>query len=427
MTTAVITVDRVTKNFTNPSGAQLPVLSNVSLELRDGEIVALLGKSGSGKSTLLRIIAGLVRPSAGVARYRDSEISAPNDGTAMVFQTFALLPWLTVQQNVELGLRALGVPEPERTQRTMAAIDMIGLDGFENAYPKELSGGMRQRVGFARALVVQPEVLLMDEPFSALDVLTAENLRGQLIRLWAQSDFPTRTVLMVTHNIEEAVQLADRILVLDTNPGRIKGEIRIPLEHPRDTRGRHFLNIVDQAYRMLTDTAFDGDRSIAPTPATRPLPDASVDGMGGMLDLVAADGGRADLPKLAGDLRFELDDLMPLVDAATLLGLAVTTDADLELTLDGRNFAEADIDTAKRIFARLARTNAPLVAAIDHALSSAPNHRLHDGFFLDLLRRGFTEDAARRQLRIAVDWGRYGELYEYDAGEHLLTRDPLAA
>ncbi|WP_067535523.1 ABC transporter ATP-binding protein [Nocardia crassostreae] len=427
MTTPVITVDRVTKNFTNPSGEQLPVLSNVCLELRDGEIVAQLGKSGSGKSTLLRIIAGLVRPSAGAARYRDSEISAPNDGTAMVFQTFALLPWLTVQQNVELGLRAQGVPEPERTERTMAAIDMIGLDGFENAYPKELSGGMRQRVGFARALVVQPEVLLMDEPFSALDVLTAENLRGELIRLWAQSDFPTRTVLMVTHNIEEAVQLADRILLLDTNPGRIKGEIRVGLEHPRDTRGRHFLNIVDQAYRMLTDNAFDRDRTIAPTPATRPLPAASVDGIGGMLDLVAADGGRADLPKLAGDLRFELDDLMPLVDAATLLGLAGTVDGDLELTVNGRNFAEADIDTAKRIFARLARANAPLVAAIDHALSTAPNNRLHDGFFLDLLRRGFTEDAALRQLRTAVDWGRYAELYEYDAGEHLLTRDPLTA
>ncbi|MEV6770138.1 nitrate/sulfonate/bicarbonate ABC transporter ATP-binding protein [Nocardia sp. NPDC051030] len=426
MSTPIITVDRVTKSFTNPSGEQLPVLSEVCLELREGEIVALLGKSGSGKSTLLRIIAGLVKPSAGTARHGDTEITEPGASTAMVFQTFALLPWLTVWQNVELGLRAQGVPVAERAPRVTAAIDMIGLDGFENAYPKELSGGMRQRVGFARALVVQPEVLLMDEPFSALDVLTAENLRGELIRLWAQTAFPTKTVLMVTHNIEEAVQLADRILVLDNNPGRIKGEIKVGLEHPRDTRGRHFLNIVDQAYRLLTDGAFDGDRhAIAPTPTTRPLPDASVDGIGGMLDLVAAQGGCADIPELASGLRFEIDDIMPLVDAAGLLGLATTSGGEIELTLDGHNFAEADINKAKEIFARLARDKAPLVGAIDHALANAHNNQLRDGFFLDLLRRGFTEDAAQRQLRTAVDWGRYAELYEYDADERLLTRHPF--
>ncbi|WP_458687524.1 ABC transporter ATP-binding protein [Nocardia tengchongensis] len=425
MSTPIITVDRVTKNFTNPSGEQLPVLSDVCLELREGEIVALLGKSGSGKSTLLRIIAGLMLPSAGSARIRQTEITEPNADTAMVFQTFALLPWLTVRQNVELGLRAQGISAWERAERVTDAIDMIGLDGFENAYPKELSGGMRQRVGFARALVVQPEVLLMDEPFSALDVLTAENLRGELMRLWAETAFPTKTMLLVTHNIEEAVQLADRILVLDNNPGRIKGEIRVSLTQPRDPRGAGFQALVDQAYRMLTDATFDGDRaSITPTPTTRPLPDAGVDGIGGMLDFVAAQGGRADLPDLAGGLRFEVDDLMPLVDAATMLGLATTADGDIELTLDGTLFTEADIDSAKAIFARLARANAPLIAAIDHALTSARNQRLRDGFFLDLLRRGFTEDGARRQLRIAIDWGRYAELYEYDAAERLLTRHP---
>ncbi|MFE3793826.1 ABC transporter ATP-binding protein [Nocardia tengchongensis] len=423
MSAPIITVDRVTKNFTNPSGEQLPVLSDVCLELCEGEIVALLGKSGSGKSTLLRIIAGLTLPSAGSARIRQTEITEPNASTAMVFQTFALLPWLTVRQNVELGLRARGVSAWERGERVTDAIDMIGLDGFENAYPKELSGGMRQRVGFARALVVQPEVLLMDEPFSALDVLTAENLRGELMRLRAETAFPTKTMLMVTHNIEEAVQLADRILVLDNNPGRIKGEIQVRLPQPRDPRGAGFQALVDQAYRMLTDATFDGSwPSITPTPTTRPLPDAGVDGIGGMLDFVAARGGRADLPDLAGGLRFEVDDLMPLVDAATMLGLATTADGDIELTLDGTLFTEADIDSAKAIFARLARANAPLVAAIDHALASARNQRLRDGFFLDLLRRGFTEHAARRQLRIAIDWGRYAELYEYDATERLLTR-----
>ncbi|MEC3916280.1 ABC transporter ATP-binding protein [Nocardia sp. CDC160] len=426
MSIPVITVDRVTKNFTNPSGEQLAVLSDVRMELREGEIVALLGKSGSGKSTLMRIIAGLVRPSAGTARLRDSEITEPNASTAMVFQTFALLPWLTVRQNVELGLRAQGIPAYERAERVTDAIDMIGLDGFENAYPKELSGGMRQRVGFARALVVRPEVLLMDEPFSALDVLTAENLRGELIRLFGEAAFPTKTMLMVTHNIEEAVQLADRILVLDNNPGRIKGEIKIGLPHPRDTRGAHFQNLVDHAYRMLTDSPYDGDReTVTPTPTNRPLPDATVDGIAGMLDLVAMSGGRADLPDLASGLRFELDDIMPLVDAARLLGLATAADGDLELTADGRMFIDADIDTAKAIFARVARAKAPLVGAIDHALAGAHNQRMRDGFFLDLLRRNFTEDAARRQLRTAVDWGRYGELYEYDADERMFLRHPV--
>nr|WP_275106889.1 ATP-binding cassette domain-containing protein [Nocardia terpenica] len=332
MTAPIITVDRVTKNFTNPAGEQLPVLADVCLELREGEIVALLGKSGSGKSTLLRIVAGLIQPSAGAATLRDEVITAPNRSTAMVFQTFALLPWLTVRQNVELGLRAQGISDPERGERARRAIDMIGLDGFDNAYPKELSGGMRQRVGFARALVVQPEVLLMDEPFSALDVLTAENLRGELIRLWSQPDFPTKAILLVTHNIEEAVQLADRILVLDNNPGRIKGDMPVGLPRPRDVRTPQFHRIVDRAYRMLTDTTDHPATPTTPTPTTRPLPDADVDAIAGLLDLLAAHDGRINLPDLATSLRFELDDLMPLVDAATLLNLATTHTAHLTLT-----------------------------------------------------------------------------------------------
>ncbi|MGW4350564.1 ABC transporter ATP-binding protein [Nocardia sp. NPDC004582] len=254
MSTPILSVDRVTKHYTDPSGAALPVLSDVRLELCEGEIVALLGRSGSGKSTLLRIIAGLVAPSAGTARLRGAEITAPHAAGAMVFQNFALLPWLTVRQNIELGLRAQGVSGWERWERVTDAIAMIGLGGFEDAYPKELSGGMRQRVGFARALVLRPEVLLMDEPFSALDVQTAANLRGELMRLWAETAFPTKTILMVTHDIEEAVQLADRILVLDHNPGRIKGEIRVPLDPPRDPRSPAFQALVDRAYRLLVDT-----------------------------------------------------------------------------------------------------------------------------------------------------------------------------
>ncbi|MFI9503793.1 nitrate/sulfonate/bicarbonate ABC transporter ATP-binding protein [Nocardia sp. NPDC052566] len=419
MTSPIITVDRVTKNFTNPAGEQLPVLADVSLELREGEIVALLGKSGSGKSTLLRVIAGLVEPSAGTVHYRGAVVAEPNPGTAMVFQSFALLPWLTVRQNVELGLRADGVAAAARAERALRAIDMIGLDGFENAYPKELSGGMRQRVGFARALVVQPEVLLMDEPFSALDVLTADNLRGELIRLWDLPGFPTKSVLMVTHNIEEAVQLADRILVLDANPGRIKGEILVDIERPRDPRGRQVQQLVDKAYRLLTDAP---STPTVTGPTTEPLPRASVDGIAGMLELLAVHGGSADLAHLATELRFEVDDLLPLVDAAAMLNLASVHGGDIALTPEGHAFVDADIDKAKEIFARAACSSAPLVAAIDRALAGSPKQQLRDGFFLDVLRRGFTEDEARRQLRTAIDWGRYGELFDYDADERTLTR-----
>lgn len=418
----IITVDRVTKNFTNPAGEQLPVLADVCLELREGEIVALLGKSGSGKSTLLRIVAGLIQPSAGAAMLRDEVITAPNRNTAMVFQTFALLPWLTVRQNVELGLRAQGISDPERGERARRAIDMIGLDGFDNAYPKELSGGMRQRVGFARALVVQPEVLLMDEPFSALDVLTAENLRGELIRLWSQPEFPTKAILLVTHNIEEAVQLADRILVLDNNPGRIKGDIPVDLPRPRDVRTPQFHRIVDRAYRMLTDTTDHPATPTTPTPTTHPLPDADVDAIAGLLDLLAAHNGRLNLPDLATSLRFELDDLMPLVDAATLLNLATTHTAHLTLTPEGQAFTTADPTTAKQIFAQAAQSNAPLITAITQTLTTTPHHQIPTAFFLNLLRRNLTDTTAQQQLRVAIDWGRYGELFDYDADDQVLTR-----
>ncbi|MBY4871434.1 MULTISPECIES: ABC transporter ATP-binding protein, partial [Burkholderia] len=205
----------------NKTQGELLVLDDANLSLREGEIVGLLGRSGSGKSTLLRIIAGLIEPTGGEVTYLGKPLRGPAEGVAMVFQTFALFPWLTVLQNVEAGLEALGVGARERRERALAAIDLIGLDGFENAYPRELSGGMRQRVGFARALVVDPTILLMDEPFSALDVLTAETLRTDLLDLWTQGRMPIKSVLIVTHNIEEAVFMCDRILVLSSNPGRV--------------------------------------------------------------------------------------------------------------------------------------------------------------------------------------------------------------
>ncbi|WP_194833523.1 nitrate/sulfonate/bicarbonate ABC transporter ATP-binding protein [Nocardia sp. XZ_19_369] len=424
----LLDISGVGKRFIGAAGDELRVLDGIDLQLRSGEIVALLGRSGSGKSTLLRIIAGLIAPSDGEVTYRGTPLNGSNPGAALVFQSFALMPWLTVQDNVELGLAARNVPTAERQQRALAAIDMIGLDGFESAYPKELSGGMRQRVGFARALVLEPDLLLMDEPFSALDVLTAENLRTELVNLWATEGFPTKAICVVTHNIEEAVQLADRVLVLGSNPGRIIAEIQVSQPRPRDRRAPWFEAMVDQIYGLLTgrDTEPVVAEPDKATPTAQPLPDASVGGLAGLVELVYANGGRADLPDIADELNFEIDDLLPLVDAAEMLGLITVEDGDVLLTDIGSRFTTADIQESKRIFAEQARHRAPLVRTICKGLAGSADGSLRAGFFLDLLRRGFGPEDARRQLDIAIDWGRYAELYDYDTDSDKITADPAA-
>jgi NitT/TauT family transport system ATP-binding protein len=430
-TPSIIEVSNVNKSFTSPDGSPLSVLEDISLSLHEGEIVALLGRSGSGKSTLLRCIAGLIAPTSGTVSYRGTPLTGANPGVSMVFQSFALLPWLTVAQNVELGLEAQGVGAAERKERAEAAIDRIGLDGFESAYPKELSGGMRQRVGFARALVVEPDALLMDEPFSALDVLTAQNLRAELLRLWSEDDFPTKAMLIVTHNIEEAVMLADRIFVLRSNPGRLRSEITCPFPQPRNRHDEAFGALVDEIYGIMTGSSTEVAQQVLTavargegTPTEVPLPEATVGGMSGLLEILEARGGREDLPKLAHDLTFEVDDLLPLVDAAQLLGLAHVADADIEITDVGRQFVTADILHSKEIFALQAEQRAPLVRAICRSLRATKDGNLGEGFFLDLLRRGFSEDEVRQQLDIAIQWGRYGELFDFDAATGQLTLEP---
>ncbi len=421
-------VDGVSKSFPGAAGDELRVLDSIDLQLRTGEIVALLGRSGSGKSTLLRIIAGLIPATSGTVRYRGTELNGANPGAALVFQSFALMPWLTVQDNVELGLAARRVSPAQRRERALDAIDMIGLDGFESAYPKELSGGMRQRVGFARAFVLEPDLLLMDEPFSALDVLTAENLRTELVNLWSTAKFPTKAICIVTHNIEEAVQLADRVVVLGANPGRIVAEVRVDLDRPRDRRTPAFETLVDRLYGLLTgrETVEVVPETTAATPIARPLPPASVGGLAGLVEIVYANSGRIGLADLADELNFEIDDLLPLVDAAAMLGLVTISDGELTLTDIGGRFTTADIQTSKQIFAAQARSRAPLVHTICKALSGSADGNLRAGFFLDLLRRGFSVDDARRQLDIAIDWGRYGELYDYDSVSDDITADPAA-
>ncbi len=359
------------------------MLDDINLELREGEIVALLGKSGSGKSTLLRCIAGLIAPTAGtVSGTAATPLNGANPGVAMVFQTFALLPWLTVRANVEMGLEARGVAPAERRDRAERAIDLIGLDGFESAYPKELSGGMRQRVGFARALVVEPDALLMDEPFSALDVLTSENLRTELLNLWGGADFPTKAMLIVTHNIEEAVQMADRIFVLTSNPGRLRAEIANELPGPATAGRRSSRRSSTRSTGIMTGRrerptvgAVEGSSPPEPTsnPVWRRRPSSpsrtpASAAWPGCWRSSASRGGRADLPELAKLLTFEVDDLLPLVDAAELLGFAEMVDADLSLTAIGKEWVEADILTSKELFAEAASERAPLVRAIVRAL-----------------------------------------------------------
>jgi NitT/TauT family transport system ATP-binding protein len=428
----LISVRGLSKSFEGRGGRPLTVLDDINLDVHEGEFVALLGRSGSGKSTLLRCIAGLMAPTEGQVLFRGEPLTGTNRETSMVFQTFALMPWLTVQQNVELGLEARGVDPKERLERALRAIDIVGLDGYESAYPKELSGGMRQRVGFARALVVEPAALLMDEPFSALDVLTSENLRGELLELWEGQKFPTKTIVMVTHNIEEAVMLADRILVLGTNPGRIRSDMVNPLPRPRRRRTPEFDDLVDQIYRMMTQRdqapvaapAAAADGAEAGTVSDTPLPLASVDGLSGLAEvLIGRHGGAADLADLADTLGLEVDDLLPLVDALVMLGFADLRDDRLELTGSGQVFAGANIQDSKEIFARASLERAPLVRTIYRGLRASQDGNLPAALFTDILRTSYGEEDSARQLDVAINWGRYAELYDYDSARGQIIRE----
>ncbi len=428
----LITVDHVSKRFPLPEGkGEFTVLGDVSLSVHAGEVVALLGRSGSGKSTLLRIMSGLIRPSQGEVRSNGIPMRGANPNLAMVFQSFALLPWLTVQDNVELGLAARHVPLAERRERALKAIDIVGLDGFENAYPKELSGGMKQRVGFARAFVLEPEVLFMDEPFSALDVLTAENLRGEIDDLWNAGTFPSKSILIVTHNIEEAVYLADRVVILGSKPGRIRGELLVNLPRPHDRSHPRFKALVDYIYSVMTnpDIAVTGEvgadagrdparQRSSGSPFAKPLPHVRVGGISGLLELVAEKrDGDGSIPQLAQRLQLEVDDLLPLLDAAVLLGFAEVADGDVHLSAIGRDFATTTILRSKDLFRQQALGRVPVLSSIVHTLQEKENHAMRSDFFLGIWDDYFPLEEAERQLATTVDWGRYGELFEYDAIE----------
>ena len=426
MTVPLLRTEAVSKTYRTPDHLGRLVLDHVDFSLHDGEITAILGKSGSGKSTFLRILAGLVPPNEGAVEYRGLQVSEPVRGIAMVFQSYALFPWLTVLGNVELGLEALGVSGGDRRRRAVNAIDLIGLDGFENAYPKELSGGMRQRVGFARALVVNPDVLLLDEPFSSLDVLTAETLRGDLLDLWDDHRIPTKGIVIVSHNIEEAVEIADRILIFSSDPGRIRAQIPIALPRPRSSDGAAFRQIVDQVYTLLTtEPGRDGRRGAKPEPIGigYRLPDASVQQLAGLIDTLteAPYHGRADLPHLADEENLVMDELFPLIETLQLLGFANVSGGDIELTPLGRAHANADMLERKQIFAEALLKHVPLAAHIRRVLDERPGHRAPATRFLRELEDHLSEEEAERVLETVINWGRHAEIFAYDYDTEVLS------
>ncbi|MBV8851951.1 MAG: nitrate/sulfonate/bicarbonate ABC transporter ATP-binding protein [Sinobacteraceae bacterium] len=425
----LLDVQSVSQAFRKPDGDELVVLEGVNLTLREGEIIGLLGRSGSGKSTLLRVIAGLNTPTSGEVHYLGHTVGGPAAGIAMVFQSFALFPWLTVLENVQLGLEALGVAAQESRRRSLAAIDLIGLDGFESAYPRELSGGMRQRVGFARALVVHPNILLMDEPFSALDVLTAETLRNDFLDLWCEGQLPIKAVLLVTHNIDEAVQMCDRLLIFSTHPGRVVSEIPIDLPKPRRVLDPRYIALVDRVYAEMT-VRRGGD--VRPGSRVERFPGTGIGTilthvssnlLAGLMEALSDEPfrGKADLPEIAETLHMEAGEILPVAEALQMLRFAELERGDIRLTEAGLQFAREDTDERKRIFSRHLLTYVPLAAHIRRVLDERKGRSAPKSRFFDELEDYMAEEAAEQTLRTVISWGRYAEAFAYDDNQQAFS------
>ena len=427
MTQPLIKLHGVNKHFRTADGSERIVLENVDFTLQEGEIVALLGKSGSGKSTLLRIIAGLLPANKGEVLYRGQPLFGPARGIAMVFQSFALFPWLTVQQNVELGLEAQGIAKATRAKEAEAAIEMIGLAGFEGALPRELSGGMKQRVGIARALVMKPDVLLMDEAFSALDVLTGETLRDDMLELWESRKTPMKGILVVSHNIEEAVMMADRILIFSSDPGRVRAEIKVDLPRDRSEDSAEVRALIDEVYNLMTSSPDSLEAAASPhMQASHPgyrLPQAEISQMEGLLEMLADEPfhGHADLPQLAEEAGLLDEDLFPIYEALRLLDLVHIAHGDIHLTVLGQRYSQADQATRKEIFGQQLLQHVALAARIRHSLEQEESGELAEEPFLRLLEEFLGEEEAKEVLDVAVEWGRYGEVYEYNYHTRMLN------
>jgi NitT/TauT family transport system ATP-binding protein len=426
----IIEAREIEKRFGRVGGGEVQVIAPTSLRIEPGVIVALLGPSGSGKSTLLRMLSGLAEPSAGQVLWHGRPLDGHKANVAIVFQSFALFPWLTVLDNVEVPLLARGMEHAERHRRALKNIQAVGLAGFEAAYPKELSGGMKQRVGFARALAVEPEILFMDEPFSALDVLTAETLRGELLELWQEKKIPTKSIFLVTHNIEEAVLMADRIIVLAANPARIRADFRVCL-HTRNRNSTEFILYVDYIYKLMTQPLLEAE---PPAPAEggrlssaaripyRMLPHARRGSIAGLLELLNDRGGKEDLYRIAEELRMDVDDLLPVVEAAALLSFAKSERGDIELTPTGKSFAEADIAARKTLFREATLAHVRLLQQMHSAVLTKSDGAMPLEFFRDILDEHLSNEEVEREIETALNWGRYAGLFTYDSETDRLMR-----
>lgn len=413
-----IKVNGITKYF---GGSDKPTIENINIDINEGDFVGILGPSGSGKSTILRIVTGLIQPEKGEVLFDGKRVNGVNPYASIVFQTFALYPWLTVLENVELGLKAKGFPKEYTREKAEDLINLIGLDGFEEAYPKELSGGMRQRVGFARALAVEPKLLCLDEPFSALDFLTAENLRTELIDLWTDKRMPMKSVIMITHNIEEAVLMANKIIILSKNPARVIAELKVDLPHPRNRKSPEFESIVDNIYKILTSGKLE--EKIEEKEVTEAInenkekpvliPKAPIGVMSGLLELIDDNDGKMDIYQLGRDLMMESDDLLPNIEGTCMLNFAEIKEGDIIITTLGKEFVEADIEDSKTIFKNQIK-NISTFRVIENVLNSKKNKTMKEEFFKELFMQHFSTYEVENTMGSIIDWGRYAEVFNYD-------------
>ncbi|HWH41743.1 MAG TPA: nitrate/sulfonate/bicarbonate ABC transporter ATP-binding protein [Usitatibacter sp.] len=426
----LVELHRVSKTYeVADGGPDVRILDDIDLTVREGEMLALLGQSGSGKSTILRLVAGLTKPTQGTVLRHGTPLEGVNPDVAIVFQSFALYPWLTVEENVEVGIIRRRVPREEAAGEIQRAIDLIGLAGYENAYPKQLSGGMRQRVGFARALVARPEVLLMDEAFSALDILTAENLRNEVVKLWQdRANAGLKSLFFVTHNIEEAVFMASRILVMSSHPGRITTEIVNPLPWPRDPNAASFEAMMNQVRAAITALALPDQPAertaaagrtapLAEAPASsqriESIPNVPVALIVGLLEVLEANDESINVFDLSARIAKDFGETIAIVKAAEMLNLVDTPKDEVHMLPPGWYFLAAPLAQRKTLFHQ-AIERLRLFQIIEAKLAEAPDERMSADEVKEMLATLLPYDEREHLFQTIVAWGRFADILDYD-------------